>query len=54
MRKVAGLKGTEYSERLREFTLDTLEERRHQADMHMMHKVMHSDSGLDPDHWFKK
>jgi hypothetical protein len=40
-----------YGARLRDLGLETLEERRHQADMHMTHKTMHGDCGLDQDHW---
>jgi hypothetical protein len=32
----------------------TLGERRHQADKHMMHKILHVKNGMDPEHWFEK
>jgi hypothetical protein len=53
MRMVTGLKGTEFDARLKEPGLETLEERRHQADMHMMHKIMHGNCGLDRGQWFE-
>ena len=35
--------------------MQCLEERRHQADMHMMHKIMHGGGGgLDHQTWFTK
>jgi hypothetical protein len=37
---VSGLQGRDYEARLREIGMTTLEERRHQADMGMMNKVM--------------
>ena len=40
--------------RLVELGLLTLEERRHQADICLMHKIMHGIGGLDHDVWFEK
>ena len=37
-----------------ELVLLTLEERRHQADMCLMHKIMHGIGGLDHTAWFEK
>ncbi len=54
VKMVTGLRETEYKERLKEMGLLTLEERRHQADMHMVHKMLHAESGMDPEHWFEK
>ncbi len=48
VRMVSGLRAVEYEQRLEELSLSTLEERRHQADMQMVHKIMHKESGLDP------
>jgi hypothetical protein len=39
VKMVSGLKSDEYSERLAELEMPTLEERRHQADMAMVHKT---------------
>jgi hypothetical protein len=44
-RLVSGLKSNVYEETLRELELLTLTERRHQADMQMIYKIMH-----DTDH----
>lgn len=52
VKMVAGLRATEYEERLKELGLLTLEERRHQADMLMVHKIMHRIGGLEPETWF--
>ena len=41
-------------QRLVELGLLTLEERRHQADICLMHKIMHGIGGLDHDVWFEK
>jgi hypothetical protein len=45
---VSGLKSDNYSERLAELGLPTLEERRHQADMAMIHKIMKGKENLTP------
>jgi hypothetical protein len=54
VRMVAGLKGTTYEERLEELGLPTLVERRHQADMQMVHKILHGRGNLDYTAWFEK
>ena len=51
---VSGLISHSYEDRLKELGLQTLEERRHQADMHMMHKIMHGGGGLDHNTWFTR
>ena len=38
---VSGLRAKDYEGRLQELGLTTLEERRHQADMHLMYKILH-------------
>ncbi len=43
----------EYSERLAELEMPTLEERRHQADMAMVHKLTNRRGGLGPAQWFE-
>ena len=44
---VSGLAGREYKGRLVELGLLSLKERRHQADMCLMHKIMHGIGGLN-------
>ena len=51
---VSSLRSKVYEERLKELGLQTLEERRHQADMCMMHKIMHGLGGIDHRAWFEK
>jgi hypothetical protein len=51
---VSGLKEADFMMRLNKLGMTTLEERRHQADMHMVHKIMHAESGLEPGTWFKR
>jgi hypothetical protein len=53
VKMVSGLKSDEYSERLAELEMPTLEERRHQADMAMVHKLTNRRGGLDPAQWFE-
>jgi hypothetical protein len=53
VKMVSGLRGRTYEERLRELNITTLEERRHQADMAMVHKIVHGRSGLVPETWFE-
>ena len=52
VKQVAGLKSKEYEDRLVELGMPTLEERRHQADMCMVHKILHAKGGLQPETWF--
>lgn len=54
VKMVSGLNGTTYEDRLAELGLTTLEERRWQADMHMVHRIMHRKGQLDPTHWFDR
>ena len=51
---VSGLVRKQYEERLKELSLQTLEERRHQANMHMVHKIIHGGGGLDYNTWSEK
>ncbi len=51
---VYGLAGKTYEERSAELGLETLEGRRHQADMAMVHKIMHGKDQLDHSCWFEK
>jgi hypothetical protein len=54
VRMVSGLKSDDYSERLSELGLPTLEERRHQADMAMVHKILCGRGSLDSSQWFER
>ncbi len=51
---VSGLKSDEYSERLSELGLPTLEERMHQVDMAMVHKILCGLGSQDSNQWFKR
>ena len=46
VRQVSGLRGQEYEERLSELGLTTLEERRHQADMQMVFKILNGKEDI--------
>ena len=50
---VAGLSGRTYEERLAELGMVTLEERRHQADMAQVFKILRGHDRVEPGHWFK-
>jgi hypothetical protein len=50
---VAGLRSREYEDRLKELGLTTLEERRHQADMLQMYKIINRAGDLDIADWFR-
>jgi ribonuclease P/MRP protein subunit RPP40 len=54
VKMVSGLSGKSYEEKLVELGLFTLEERRHQADMAMVHKRLHGKGQLDHTCWFEK
>ena len=49
---ISGLRENDYEGKLRELQLETLSERRHQADMQMMYKIVHGIGGLELSTWF--
>ena len=51
---VSGLVSQDYEARLTELGLLSLEERRHQADMCLMHKIMNGIGGLHHKIWFER
>ena len=53
VRQVSGLASTSYEDRLLELNLPSLEERRHQADMCMVHKILQGRGGLNAETWFE-
>jgi hypothetical protein len=50
---VSGLSGTTYEEKLIELNLTTLEERRHQADMLQVYKILTEKDRVDKRTWFQ-
>ena len=54
VKMISGLKAREYEERLKELGngMTTLEERRHQADMVLVYKVLTGKDQVDPAEWF--
>ncbi len=50
---ITGLKFREYSERLKELGLTTMEERRYQLDMVQVYKIVNGVAGVNSDQWFK-
>jgi ribonuclease P/MRP protein subunit RPP40 len=50
---VLGLKGRTYEKRLEELKMTTLEERRHQADMLQVYKIITRKDNVDSACWFK-
>jgi len=48
------IQSSEYANRLEELGLSSLEERRHMADMVMVHKILQGRGGLDHRAWFEK
>jgi DNA polymerase/3'-5' exonuclease PolX len=50
---IAGLKSKDYSERLEELGLTTMEERRHQLDMVQVYKIVNGVGGVNSEQWFK-
>jgi hypothetical protein len=50
---VSGLTGSTYEERLEELKMTTLEERRHQADMLQVYKIITLKNNVDSTCWFK-
>jgi hypothetical protein len=51
---VSSLTQHDYEGKLEEIGLTTLEERRHRADMQMVHKLLKSKDGLDYSVWFER
>jgi hypothetical protein len=54
VRAVSGLRGRTYSEKLKELGLPTLEERRKEADMLQVYKILHDGESDYSDQWFEK
>ena len=52
IKMISGLKAKEYADRLKELEMTSLEERRHQADMAMVYKVLTGKDQVDPAEWF--
>ena len=52
VRMVSGLKAADYEGRLKELGMISLEERRHQADMLYIYKVLTGREDVDKDQWF--
>jgi ribonuclease P/MRP protein subunit RPP40 len=50
---IAGLKSRDYSERLKELGLTTMEERRHQLDMVQEYKIVNGVGRVNREQWFK-
>ena len=50
---VSGLAAKSYEDRLKEWGLQSLEERRHQADMLMVSKILHGTGELKCETWFE-
>jgi hypothetical protein len=46
---IAGLKSRDYSERLKELDLTTMEERRHQLDMVQVYKIVNGVGGVNSE-----
>ncbi len=44
----------DYEGKLKVIGLTTLQERRHRADMQMVHKLMKGENRLDPRIWFER
>jgi hypothetical protein len=53
VRQVNNLKGVTYEQRLAEVGLDSLKDRRDEADMILVYKVMHEKCMVDKNTWFK-
>jgi hypothetical protein len=49
---ISGLRSHSFQDRLIELGLESLAERRHKADMVMMHKIVHKVGDLSVDQWF--
>ena len=54
IKMVSGLNSNTYEERLKELGMDTLEERRHQADMCMARNIMHGRGELEVSTWYDR
>ena len=54
VRMISGLKSEDYGERLKELGLVTLEERRHRADMALVHSMMHGRTNIEVEEWYTK
>ena len=51
---ISGLKSENYEDRLKELGLTSLEERRHRADMALVHSLMHGLGNINVDDWLQR
>ena len=51
---ISGLRSELYEDRLKELGLTSLEERRHRADMALVHSVMHGRTDISTEDWFER
>jgi hypothetical protein len=51
---VSGLQGVTYEDKLKELDLTTLEERRHQADMLQVYKILTGKDNVQSESWFRR
>ena len=49
---VSASKSADYEEKLKELSITTFEERRHQADMLYVYKILTGREDVDKDNWF--
>ena len=49
---ITGLRAREYEDKLKELEMTTLEERRHQADMALVFKILTGKDQVAPTEWF--
>ena len=50
---VGGMKAKDYPSKLKELNMETLQERRHQADMHYVYRVVTEKDDVRADTWFR-
>jgi len=53
IKAVSGLKGKTYEEKLRELEIQSLEQRRDQADLVQVYKIVHGIDNVDKGQWFE-
>ena len=54
VRMIAGLKSEDYGEQLKKLGLVSLEERRHRADMALVHSMMHGKTDIEVEEWYTR
>jgi hypothetical protein len=53
VKQISGLRGENYEQKLKEIGLETLEQRRNEADMMLVYKILNGKTMINGNNWFE-